>query len=150
MRTSFFQPLGLLLAAASQAVALPQQSGAPPAIIPPPCDPIVPEPDLAATYDRWFDFQKAYLFDKDVAATFGFFSSNFTSKTRWSSMSRDEYWANDVTQGWASVSSYPTDASFRDNKGHVAYDMGVNRTGHAGDDFVWEHGCIVSHQQTRT
>jgi hypothetical protein len=48
------------------------------------------------------------------------------------------------------VASYPTDATFSDNRGHVAYDLGENRTGHAGDDFVWKDGCIVSHQQTRS
>ncbi|KAK2001006.1 hypothetical protein LX36DRAFT_653839 [Colletotrichum falcatum] len=150
MRASSFQPLALLLAAASQAAALPQAvSGEELAVvIPPACQPIVPEPDLVTMYNRWFDFQQAYLFNKNVVATFGFFASNFTSTWRNGVMSREEYWAQDNVQNWATVSSYPTDSTFRDNKGHVAYDLGVNRTGHAGDDFVWQHGCIVSHQQT--
>ncbi|KAK2016864.1 hypothetical protein LZ32DRAFT_615098 [Colletotrichum eremochloae] len=149
MRASF----SLLLAAAAAAQALPQQpqqSEALTVAIPPPCQPMVPEPDLVTKYDRWFDFQKAYLFDKDIQTTFTFFASNFTSTWRRGVMSRQDYWAQDTVQNWATTSSYPTDSSFRDDKGHVAYDLGENRTGHAGDDFVWEHGCIVSHQQTRS
>ncbi|KAK2054790.1 hypothetical protein LY76DRAFT_596634 [Colletotrichum caudatum] len=146
MRTSFF--VLLAAAAAAQARPQPQQSNVPAVAIPPACAPVVPEPDLPAQLQRWFDFQKAYLFDKDVAEAFTFYSADFKSTWRNGAYTRDEFWAQDTTQGWATVASYPTDAYYLNGTGHVSYDLGVNRTGHAGDNFVWEHGCIVSHQQT--
>ncbi|TLS24831.1 hypothetical protein PpBr36_08873 [Pyricularia pennisetigena] len=119
------------------------------AAIPAACTP-TPGLDTAATYDKFFAFQKTYLFDKNVAETFKYFAADFQSKQRFSSLNRDQYWASSVVQDWNTTPSYPTDSTFKDGTAHVAYDLGEKRTGHAGDDFVWKDGCIVSHQQTRS
>jgi hypothetical protein len=76
MRASFLQPLALLLAASAQA-APHQAAERDVAAIPAPCEPIA-NLDLAASYDRWFAFQKAYLFDKDVSKSFSYYAADFT------------------------------------------------------------------------
>ncbi|TLS27223.1 hypothetical protein PpBr36_04752 [Pyricularia pennisetigena] len=115
--------------------------------IPAPCVP-TPGLDTVALYDKVFAFQKAYLFDKNYNETFKYYSADFQNIWRRGTQSRDQYWATDNVQRWNGVVVFPTDASFKDGKFHVAYDMGENRTGHAGDDFVWKDGCVVSQQQT--
>ncbi|TLD24039.1 hypothetical protein PspLS_06919 [Pyricularia sp. CBS 133598] len=119
---------------------------APPAI-PAACAP-TPGIETVALYNKVFAFQKAYLFDKNNNETFKYYAADFQSIWRRGSYTRDQFWATDNVQTWMGVSSYPTDSSFKDNRLHVAYDLGVNRTGHAGDDFVWKDGCIISQQQT--
>ncbi|TLD29231.1 hypothetical protein PspLS_04047 [Pyricularia sp. CBS 133598] len=146
MRASFFAVV--VAAVAVQAAPAVETRQAVPAI-PAACTP-TPGLDTAATYDKVLAFQKAYLFDKDVAETFKYFSADFQSQQRFSSLNRDQYWATTLVQEWNKTPSYPTDSSFSNGRAHVAYDLGAERTGHAGDDFVWKDGCIVSQQQTRS
>ncbi|KAL5867848.1 hypothetical protein ACKVWC_008629 [Pyricularia oryzae] len=143
MRASFIA-VAVAAVAVQAAPAVDARQAAP--AIPAACTP-TPGLDTAATYDKVFAFQKAYLFDKNVAETFKYYSADFQ---RFSNLNRDQYWATELVQQWATVPSYPTDSSFRDGRAHVAYDLGAERTGHAGDDFVWKDGCIVSQQQTRS
>ncbi|KAI6351006.1 hypothetical protein MCOR25_010222 [Pyricularia grisea] len=130
----------------------PTDSAAAPAassVIPAACTP-TPGIDIVAAYDKAFEFQKAYLFDKNNNETFKYYSADFKSNWRFGSYTRDEYWATQGVQTWMAVSSYPTESYFKNDTLHVAYDLGVNRTGHAGDNFVWKDGCVISQEQTRS
>ena len=146
MRASFCA-VAVAAAAVQAAPVIETRQDVPP--IPAACTP-APGLDTAATYDKVLAFQKVYLFDKDITETFKYFSADFQSKQRFVTFNRDQYWAVSTVQGWGQTASYPTDSSFSNGRAHVAYDLGPQRTGHAGDDFVWKDGCIISEQQTRS
>lgn len=73
MRASFIA-VAVAAVAVQAAPAVDARQAAP--AIPAACTP-TPGLDTAATYDKVFAFQKAYLFDKNVAETFKYYSADF-------------------------------------------------------------------------
>ncbi|KAL1899517.1 hypothetical protein Sste5346_002916 [Sporothrix stenoceras] len=109
---------------------------------PPPCQPMSPPPDEAATKARFDQFAHAFLVTKNITEAFTYISEGYINHNPAAKNGAASAWGI-LSPIWASQSITVLRTTFKGNFGWLNYRAGG--LGEVVDRYRWDAGCIVEH-----